>query len=156
MMGGVFSFLVPVTSTSKDHPPSKPGLGDLPESCVASVLLYLDPPEICRLAMLNRAFRGASSADFIWESKLPTNYGSVIQRVYGDDEQGQGEGDGSHQFPKDLCKKDIYSRLCRSKAFDGGTKVRFFLPFSIGSYSIFVNLEINFFSVYGLCWPESY
>ncbi|GFZ01264.1 phloem protein 2-A12 [Actinidia rufa] len=90
-------------------PPSEPGLGDLPEGCVASVLVHLDPPEICRLALLNRAFRGASSADFVWESKLPPNCESVVRRVFDD-------------FPSSLCKRDIYSRLCRQNSFDGDTK----------------------------------
>ncbi|KAL7167432.1 hypothetical protein ACSBR2_037983 [Camellia fascicularis] len=84
-------------------------LGDLPEACVASVMEYLDPPEICKLAMLNRAFHGASSADFVWESKLPPNYDSVIEKVLDD-------------FPSKLCKKDIYARLCLQNSFDGGTK----------------------------------
>ncbi|CAK9173075.1 unnamed protein product [Ilex paraguariensis] len=95
--------------TNRATVPSKPNLGDLPDSCVASILGYLDPPEICRLALLNRAFRGASSADFVWESKLPLNYGSVIERVFED-------------FPEKLCKRDIYARLCRLHSLDGGTK----------------------------------
>ncbi|KAL3625141.1 hypothetical protein CASFOL_030595 [Castilleja foliolosa] len=37
------------------------GEGDFPERCVASVLLYLDLPQICRMAMMNRAFRGAGA-----------------------------------------------------------------------------------------------
>ncbi|KAG0457948.1 hypothetical protein HPP92_022805 [Vanilla planifolia] len=40
-----------------------PGLGDIPESCVACVFMYLTPAEICNLARLNRAFRGAASSD---------------------------------------------------------------------------------------------
>ncbi|XAR70339.1 hypothetical protein NMG60_11027163 [Bertholletia excelsa] len=103
-MGSGFSFL-----RTEKQPAAEPGLGDLPESCVASVLMYLDPPEICKLAKLNRAFRGASSADFVWESKLPPNFDSVIQRVFDD-------------FPSELCKKDIYTRLCRQNSFDGGNK----------------------------------
>lgn len=91
-------------------PSAEPSLGDLPESCVASVLENMDPQEICRLALLNRAFRGASSADFVWESKLPSNYDSLIQRLFDD-------------FPSNLCKRDMYSLLCRSNSFDGGTKV---------------------------------
>ncbi|KAI5655557.1 hypothetical protein M9H77_32744 [Catharanthus roseus] len=116
-MGTAFSFLISPTQAST-APQSKPGLGDLPESCVASVLVYLDPPEICKLSMMNRAFRGASSADFIWESKLPANYDSLIQRVFQeDDSSGQ-----SNNFPENLCKRDIYSRLSRPNCFDGGTK----------------------------------
>ncbi|XP_054800188.1 F-box protein PP2-A15-like isoform X2 [Prosopis cineraria] len=55
-----------------------PGLGDIPESCVACVFLYLTPPEICNLARLNRAFRGAASADSVWEAKLPPNYQHLL------------------------------------------------------------------------------
>ncbi|KAJ9173538.1 hypothetical protein P3X46_016661 [Hevea brasiliensis] len=89
---------------------SNPTLGDLPESCVASIIAYLDPPEICKLARLNRAFRGASWADFVWESKLPTNYVRLIQRVLGDD------------LPRNISRREIYTRLCRANTFDGGTK----------------------------------
>lgn len=89
----------------------RPRLGDIPESCVALVLLYLDPPEICKLARLNRAFRGASSADFIWESKLPSNYKFIVKQVLRDAsvmELGK--------------KKDVYATLCRPNLFDNGTK----------------------------------
>nr|GEX26526.1 F-box protein PP2-A13-like [Tanacetum cinerariifolium] len=57
---------------------SKLKLGDIPESCVALVLSYLDPLEICKLARLNRSFRAASSADFIWDDKLPHNYKDLL------------------------------------------------------------------------------
>ncbi|KAL3647206.1 hypothetical protein CASFOL_008174 [Castilleja foliolosa] len=111
-MGLSFSLLVPRRSPAASIPSPEPGLGDLPESCVALVLAYLDPPQICRLAMLNRAFRGASTADFVWESKLPLNYEDVIARVFG----------GKNVFPKGLYKKDIYAKLCRANSFDGDTK----------------------------------
>ncbi|WVY98225.1 hypothetical protein V8G54_030376 [Vigna mungo] len=55
-----------------------PGLGDIPESCVACVFLYLTPPEICNLARLNRSFRGAASSDSVWEAKLPRNYQDLL------------------------------------------------------------------------------
>ncbi|KAK4793757.1 hypothetical protein SAY86_024192 [Trapa natans] len=41
-------------------------LGDMPESCVASILTHLEPRDICGLARLNRAFRCTSWADFVW------------------------------------------------------------------------------------------
>ncbi|KAL3619331.1 hypothetical protein CASFOL_036901 [Castilleja foliolosa] len=110
-MGSSLSFLARIEGSAVGAAPGT-GLGDLPESCVASVLVYLDPPQICRMAMMNRAFKGASSADFVWESKLPLNYGDLIDKVFEKD-------DG---LCKDLCKRDIYSRLCRSNSFDGGTK----------------------------------
>lgn len=107
-MGSGFSFLISLYNFQK--PPSpEPSLGDLPEGCVASILVYLDPPEICTLSRLNRAFRFASSADFVWESKLPPNYDFLIRRVFDD-------------FPSKLCMKDMYARLCQQNSLDGGTK----------------------------------
>ncbi|XP_058104791.1 F-box protein PP2-A12-like isoform X2 [Magnolia sinica] len=87
----------------------KPGLGDVPESCVASVLMHLSPPEICRLARLNRAFHGASSADFVWELKLPGNYRYLVNKLLD-------------EVPENFGKKEIYARLCRPNPFDDGTK----------------------------------
>ncbi|XP_010553499.1 PREDICTED: F-box protein PP2-A12-like [Tarenaya hassleriana] len=87
----------------------RPNLGDLPESCVALIVENLDPVEICRFAKLNRAFRGASWADFVWESKLPPNYRLILERILGG-------------FPENLQKRDIYSCLCRINSFDDGTK----------------------------------
>ncbi|KAJ8560398.1 hypothetical protein K7X08_022258 [Anisodus acutangulus] len=112
-MGSSLSlFLIPRHSTAAASAPADPGIGELPESCVASVMVYLEPSEICSLSMLNRAFRAASSADFVWESKLPLNYGSLIERVFG----------GDDNFDTNLCKRDIYARFCRPSYFDGGTK----------------------------------
>ncbi|KAG6490063.1 F-box protein PP2-A13-like [Zingiber officinale] len=86
------------------------GLGDLPESCIAEVLLHLDPPEICRAALLSRAFRGAASAGVVWETKLPKNYAYLMGKAM--DETARAR----------LCKKEIYARLCRPNPFDGGAK----------------------------------
>ncbi|GMY09465.1 F-box protein PP2-A13-like [Fagus crenata] len=95
---------------SDTDPPWEPRLGDIPESCVALVLMYLEPPEICKLARLNRAFRGASAADFIWESKLPTNYRYIMKKVFDEETMFK------------LGKRDVYARLCRPNPFDNGTK----------------------------------
>ncbi|KAF5731128.1 Phloem protein 2-A13 [Tripterygium wilfordii] len=89
--------------------PMKLNLGDVPESCVSAIFMYLDPPEICRLARLNRAFRGASSADFVWESKLPSNYKFLAKEILD-------------QSPESLGKKEIYAKLSTPNFFDGGTK----------------------------------
>jgi hypothetical protein len=91
-------------------PPTKPSLGDVPENCISSILMYLDPPEICKLARLNRTFRGASWADFLWESKLPSNYKFLVTKIL-------------HEDPQKLAKKEIYARLCRPNRFDNATKV---------------------------------
>ncbi|CAK7343340.1 unnamed protein product [Dovyalis caffra] len=86
-----------------------PGLGDIPENCVACVFMYLTPPEICNLARLNRAFRGAASSDSVWENKLPSNYQDLL-----------------HYLPLDrflsFSKKDIFAHLSRPLLFDDGNK----------------------------------
>lgn len=99
-------------SSAEDSVYTKPKLGDIPESCVALVLSGLDPLEICKLARLNRAFRGASTADFIWESKLPSNYKFLIDQVTGEEEM----------ITDFECKKDIFARLSRPNSFDCGNK----------------------------------
>ncbi|CAK9146680.1 unnamed protein product [Ilex paraguariensis] len=86
-----------------------PGLGDIPESCVACVFLYLTPPEICNLARLNRAFRGASDSDSVWESKLPPNYQDLLDLM-------------PHERYQNLFKKDIFALFSRSVPFDDGNK----------------------------------
>ncbi|KAL5213100.1 hypothetical protein ABZP36_023947 [Zizania latifolia] len=98
-------------------------LGDMPESCVAAVLLHLDPPEICQVARLNRAFRGAASADCVWAGKLPVNYRYLLAFAAAADDEGDGDADdnGKRCSPTS-SKKDIYARLCRSTPFDYGTK----------------------------------
>ncbi|PON50844.1 Phloem protein [Parasponia andersonii] len=112
-------------------PPSKTtklGLGDLPENCISCIIKYLDPPEICKLALLNRAFHGASLADFVWESKLPSNYKFLIEKVlqYGP--------------PNYMPKKEIYSKLCQPNRFDGGTK-EFWLDKTLGKVCLSISAK---------------
>lgn len=89
---------------------SKPGLGDIPENCVARVFMHLTPPEICNLARLNHAFCGAASADSVWGDKLPPNYLFLMELL---------PPDSSKNISK---KKDIYALLSRPVFFDEGTK----------------------------------
>lgn len=91
-------------------PSLKPKLTDIPESCMALVLSCLDPPEICKLARLNRAFRDASSADFIWEPKLPSTYPYILKILIQDE-----------SFTP-LGKRDIFALLSKPNSFDAGTK----------------------------------
>ncbi|XVF33404.1 hypothetical protein REPUB_Repub17cG0165800 [Reevesia pubescens] len=100
-----------VVNGDESGPPLRPPrLDDIPESCAALVLVQLDPPEICKLARLNRTFLGASTADFIWESKLPSNHRFIVEKVLGDTSL------------LNLQKKELYARLCRPNPFDDGTK----------------------------------
>ncbi|CAL5209482.1 unnamed protein product [Lathyrus oleraceus] len=89
---------------------SRTSLGDIPESCISSLLMNLDPPNICKLARVNRAFHRASSSDFVWESKLPSCYKFLASKVL--DEESVST----------MTKKEIYTKLCRRNLFDGDTK----------------------------------
>ncbi|KOM29233.1 hypothetical protein LR48_Vigan641s002100 [Vigna angularis] len=86
-----------------------PGLGDIPENCVARVFLHLTPPEICNLARLTRSFRGAASADSVWQTKLPTNYQDLLDLMPA-------------ERYRNLSKKDIFALLSRPVPFDDGNK----------------------------------
>ncbi|QHN80090.1 hypothetical protein HN51_057079 [Arachis hypogaea] len=81
-----------------DDGDGRPGLGDIPESCISRLLMNLDPPEICQLARVNRTFHRASSADFVWESKLPQSYKFLATKVFGQD-----------NIIASMTKKDIYT-----------------------------------------------
>lgn len=107
-MGIRFSSSRPQPNTLATTP--GPTLGELPECCVALILGYVDPPQICQLATLNRTFRAASSVDFVWESKLPTNYDVLVNKIF-------------NNFPANLGKREIYATLCHLNTLDGGTKV---------------------------------
>lgn len=89
---------------------SGPTLGGLPESCVASIIRYMDPPQICQLTTFNRAFNVASSTDFFGESKFASNYHLILNKIFDN-------------FPIDLGKFDIYVPLCSLNDLDKGTKV---------------------------------
>ncbi|KAF2315348.1 hypothetical protein GH714_038897 [Hevea brasiliensis] len=110
--------------------------------------MHLDPLEICNLALLNRAFHAASSADFIWETKLPSNYRFILDRVFDD-----------HKTMADLGKKDIFAKLCRPIPFDGAQKFQkvaylqhiwwlevdgeLEFQFPAGTYSLFFRLQLG-------------
>jgi hypothetical protein len=102
------------------------GLGDLPELCTAEVLLRLGAPDICRLARLNLAFRGAAGADFVWEAKLPGNYARLLRFVDEAEEEG-----GSGRDWSAVGRKDVFARLARPVPFDGGKRVRFLYFFCL-------------------------
>ncbi|KAK9284637.1 hypothetical protein L1049_023813 [Liquidambar formosana] len=75
--GGESADLRPLSGFIDSH------LGGPVSATYRKVLNQLDPLEICKLARLNRAFRGASSADFVWESKLLFDYRFLIDKLFG-------------------------------------------------------------------------
>ncbi|KAL3839743.1 hypothetical protein ACJIZ3_024334 [Penstemon smallii] len=111
-----------------------PGLGDIPESCVACVFLYLTPPEICNLARLNRSFRGAASSDAVWESKLPSNYNLLLDLISNPD---------VHQ---NLSKKDIFALLSRSLPFEDDNKASCLFKILCYFSYLILNLWVDRFS----------
>ncbi|XP_074319653.1 F-box protein PP2-A11 [Silene latifolia] len=86
-----------------------PGLGELPENCVAVILGRLSPPEICKFAKVNKTFYGASLGDVVWETKLPSNYEVIVSKLCSECSKG-------------VSKKDVYHMLCGPIRFDAGTK----------------------------------
>ncbi|KVI04761.1 F-box domain, cyclin-like protein [Cynara cardunculus var. scolymus] len=142
-MGSGFSTNFPVnndeTPASCSHLPPKQlgGLGDLPENCLAMVLDHFDPPEICKLAHVNRAFYRASCADVLWESKLPENYGVLVKKLLK-----------VYEYDCRLSKKDIYARLFQTIAYlrqiwwlEVEGHVDFYFP--TGIYSLFFRLHLG-------------
>jgi hypothetical protein len=76
-------------------------------------------------ACLNRAFRGAASADCIWAAKLPANhrYLAALAAAADDDDCGYDGAAAEGSCSTAAIKKELYARLCRPTPFDGGTKV---------------------------------
>ncbi|KAK7821352.1 f-box protein pp2-a12 [Quercus suber] len=131
---------------------SKPNLGDLPEDCVALILGYFDPPEICKLARMNRAFRGASWADFVWKSKLPSNYervwlhkrtGGVCLSIASKGLAITGIDDRRYwnHIPTEESRFCTVAYLQQIWWFEVDGEVDFPLP--TGSYSVFFKLQLG-------------
>ncbi|KAL9271078.1 F-box protein PP2-A13-like protein [Drosera capensis] len=104
-MGSLISTLI----SPLPLPPPRFSIDDLPENCIALMYMKLDAVDVCRLAGLSRVFWGAASADFVWESKLPENYGFLVRKLFD-------------EVPERLRKKDVYSMLLRPIRFDAATK----------------------------------
>ncbi|KAM7258151.1 hypothetical protein ACFE04_013892 [Oxalis oulophora] len=102
---------------------SSSSLGDIPEGCVALILEKLDPLEICELAILNRAFHGASWADFVWESKLPINYKLILNKLlFNHVNHDDDDDDDDDVTSGKLGKRHIFTMLSKANSFDGDTK----------------------------------
>lgn len=120
---------------------TKTTLDDIPENCISSMMMSFDPQEICTLARVNKAFHRASSADFVWESKLPPSYKFLLNKVLGEQNLGS------------MTKKEIYAKLCQPNFFDGGTKVSCSIIFIINLRSVvcfFLSILLFVFSIFFL------
>lgn len=115
------------------------GLEDVPENCITAMFMYMEPPEICLLARVNKSFHRASRSDAVWEDKLPSNYKFLVRRILEDQQQVGVKDKLIYR------KKEIYARLCRPNLFDTGTKVLYFPSFFLSN-----NINLCFFFVF-LC-----
>lgn len=118
---------------------SSPGLGDLPESCIALILTRLHPSEVCKVARVNKTFHQASLSDLVWKSRLPENHQILVNKLLTDH--------------RPLSKKETYARLTHPLRFASHTKVRYmhFNYYSIGRYTTIrclVNVTIILHTTY--------
>ncbi|KAI4968717.1 hypothetical protein ZWY2020_046047 [Hordeum vulgare] len=81
----------------------------------AEVLLRLDAPEICRLARLNHAFRGAAGG------RLRVG-GQAVGELPPPHRYVEGGGEEGKRRRHRAGTKEIYARLSRPVSFDDGTK----------------------------------
>ncbi|EPS58423.1 hypothetical protein M569_16391 [Genlisea aurea] len=61
------------------------GIQKLQERCLAEVLSFTSPKDVCRLSAVHSSFRNASSSDIIWERLLPWDYREIISRAVDDE-----------------------------------------------------------------------
>lgn len=142
-MGASISGLLDDEKLSSGRP-SKTGLGDLPENCLALVLVHLDPVEISKMGRVNRTFRQASLTDLVWEQKLPQNYQILVRNYHLDDDESCT-----------LTKKQMFARLCRPNHFGSSSnKVRAHHSSRPKNYIEYVILVIYncFFQIPSVFW----
>ncbi|KAJ0446964.1 hypothetical protein HanRHA438_Chr17g0805341 [Helianthus annuus] len=142
-MGANSSLLTPDSSDDSTHP-SKLTLGDIPESCVALVLSYLDPPgsiaaarrEQVAVMQVQRKMKIAHygrSKSYSFDRNCVTSAIVVQQKICsfitpnsGRIRQEQHRNDVASLLlitnPRKLGKYEIYSPLTRSVRFDDGNK----------------------------------
>ena len=96
----------------------------LPEGCIANILSFTTPRDVCRLALVSTIFRSASLSDAVWHRFLPSDYHSIISRST------------SSSSSSSSSKQDLYFTLShRPIIIDHGKKVHFFrLPFPSVSF----------------------
>ncbi|XP_022144425.1 putative F-box protein PP2-B12 isoform X2 [Momordica charantia] len=73
----------------------------LPEGCIAHILSFTTPHDVCRSALVSSAFRAAAEADGVWDRFLPPEYRREISDAV------------SHIFPSFASKKELFLHLCR-------------------------------------------
>ncbi|XP_027365554.1 putative F-box protein PP2-B12 isoform X2 [Abrus precatorius] len=54
------------------------GLNNLPEGCIANVLSFITPREVCRLSLVSSTFRSAAESDAVWDKFLPSDCSTIV------------------------------------------------------------------------------
>ena len=85
-------------------------LQDLPEGCIAKILSYTTPVDVCRLSLVSKAFRSAAESDTVWDCFLLSDFTSFIP-------------------PSSTSKNDLYFTLSDLPTImDQGRKVSVICP----------------------------
>lgn len=71
---------------------------NLPEGCIANILSFTSPRDVCRLSLLSSTFRSAAQSDAVWNKFLPSDFHTILSQS------------SSLSLPS---KKDLFLYLCQ-------------------------------------------
>ncbi|AES87270.1 putative phloem protein [Medicago truncatula] len=82
----------------------------LPEDCVAHILSFTSPIDVCRVSLISSIVKSMADSDNVWEKFLPHNYQGIVSRLVD---------------PPLSCssKKELLARLCKPQLIDDGNKM---------------------------------
>ncbi|KAF3617705.1 putative multiple myeloma tumor-associated protein 2 -like protein [Capsicum annuum] len=63
---------------AEDNDKNNTCLWMLPEGCIADILAFTTPLDVCRLSLVSTSFNSAADSDSVWAKFLPSDYRSVI------------------------------------------------------------------------------
>nr|XP_016468908.1 PREDICTED: F-box protein PP2-B10-like isoform X1 [Nicotiana tabacum] len=82
----------------------------LPEDCIAKILAFTSPLDVCRFSLVSKPVRPAAESDSVWEKFLPSDYESIV-------------AGSMSPIPDFHSKKDLYVHLCHHPLLiDAGRK----------------------------------
>ncbi|KAK7278269.1 hypothetical protein RJT34_23295 [Clitoria ternatea] len=84
---------------------------NLPEGCIANILSFTTPRDVCKLSLVSSTFRSAADSDAVWDKFLPSDINTLIS-------QSSSSSSLSVQ-----SKKHLYISLCQNPLLiDDGKK----------------------------------
>ncbi|KAK8464767.1 hypothetical protein PHAVU_010G078180 [Phaseolus vulgaris] len=72
---------------------------NLSEGCIAIILSFISPRDVCRLSLVSSTFRSAAESDAVWDRFLPSDLHTLLSQS------------SSSSFPS---KKHLYLHLCHN------------------------------------------